>query len=48
MGDEVGALEEQENVAEALTLKRAVQRNPVGILEGRQTQRQIKKQKQNI
>lgn len=34
MGDEVGALEEQENVAEAVTLQRTVQRDPVGILEG--------------
>lgn len=37
MGDEVRALEEQKNVAEAVTLQGTVQRDPVGILEGTQT-----------
>lgn len=36
VGDEVGALEEQENVAEAVTLQRAVEGDPVGVLEGTQ------------
>lgn len=34
VGDEVGALEEQEYVAEALTLQGAVQGNPVCVLRG--------------
>lgn len=33
MGDEVRALEEQKNVADAVTLQGTVQRDPVGILE---------------
>lgn len=37
VGDEVRALEEQKNVAEAVTLQGTVQRDPVGILEGTQT-----------
>lgn len=41
VGDEVGALEEQENVAEAVTLQGAVQRNPVGILEGTQRRKHV-------
>lgn len=46
MGDEVGALEEQENVAEAVTLQRTVQRNPVGILEGTQMHKTYQTTKQ--
>lgn len=37
VGDEVGAFEEQEYIAEAVTLQGTVQSNPVSILEGRHT-----------
>lgn len=35
VGDEVGTLEEQEYVAEAVTLQGTVQSDPVGILKDR-------------
>lgn len=46
VGDEVRALEEQKNVAEAVTLQGAVQRDPVGILED--THARVQQQKQRV
>lgn len=41
VSDEVRALEEQKNVAEAVTLQGTVQRDPVSILESTQTRARI-------
>lgn len=45
VSDEVRTLEEQKNVAEAVTLQGSVQRDPVGILEGTQTRTCIQQEK---